>query len=135
MDEDLLESQTPHVSSPSLTHLSNLLSLRIACCNTKMAPTSNGVCSRTQSLLDFAKYLQHALSQSIADLPILATHVEALTSSPLHDGSHEDQLQLHKTGVELWNKCRLDDYDESTHSKTLLAQGTFHATLRLPCSY
>ena len=100
-----------------------------------MALTSNGGRSRTQSILEFAKYLQHVLDKSVAEIPTLAIHLEALTSSPLHDGSHEEQLQLHQTGVKLWNKCRRDDNDESTHHKTLLAQGISHETPRPLCSY
>lgn len=94
-----------------------------------MAVTSSGVLSRTQSVLEFARYLQHVLSQTVAEIPALATHLDALTSSHLHDGSHEDQLQLHQIGVELWNKCRLDDNDASTQHKTLLAHGTTHEYL------
>lgn len=108
--------------------------LRTSHCNANMALNSHEGRSRTQSVLEFSKYLQQVLGQSVAEIPTLVTHLEALASSPLHDGSHEERLQLHQIGVKLWNKCRLDDNDESTHQKTLRAQGISHETLRPLCS-
>ena len=88
-----------------------------------MDVSSSCVSSRAQSILDFAKYLQHELEKRVEDIPTLATHLEALASSPLHDATQEERSLLHQTGVELWNKCRLDDNDESKKRKSLLAQG------------
>jgi hypothetical protein len=88
-----------------------------------MAITSAGAHSRTQSVLHFAKYLQIALDQPVDDIPGLVTHLEALASSSIYDTTHEERSQLHQIGVEMWNKCRRDDNDESTKHKTFLAQG------------
>ena len=90
-----------------------------------MDVNSNGVHPRTQSILDFAKYLQHELGKCVEDIPTLATYLEVLISSPLHDATHEERSQLHQAGVELWNSCRQDDDDDSKQHKSLLAQGIF----------
>jgi hypothetical protein len=90
-----------------------------------MALSINGTTSRAQSVLQFADWLQHALDRPVQDIPALATHLEALTSSFPQDATSVERLKLHKAGVELWNKCRRDDIEESTKDKVVIAQGSF----------
>ena len=90
-----------------------------------MALSSNGPDSKAQSVLHFAKWLQHALDQHVDHFPTLATHLDALAANPLEDTTTEERLDLNGAGIELWNKCRGDDLGESIQDKhkVLLAQG------------
>ena len=90
--------------------------------NTTMAISSSGANSKAQSVLHFAKWLQHALNQPLHDLPTLAVHLDALASCPLQVATPEERSELHKAGVELWNKCRSNDLEDNRNG-ALLAQG------------
>jgi hypothetical protein len=87
-----------------------------------MALTSNHAHSNTQSVLHFAKDLQHAFDQPVDEIPDLATHLNALAATSLSGATREERSQLHQIGVRIWNKCRHDGVDESSKQMHLLAQ-------------